>query len=94
MPQIHKCSPKNAAFPQFGPKPNILNLGSSLFFGNGEAALCIESPSVTKSTDAGGSFVRGNLGSNLFRAAEPPPTKSGADKNKPLTDVCASNKLF
>jgi hypothetical protein len=43
-----------------------INLELPNFFGNCEAALRIESPSVTKATDAGGSFVRSNLGSTLF----------------------------
>ena len=71
-----------------------INNGSLIFSGNGEAASCIESPSVAKTTDAGGSFVRSGLGSILFRAAEPPPTKTGATTKTYNGRVCFEQILF
>jgi hypothetical protein len=60
-----------------------INLALPDFFGNGEATPRIESLSVAKPTDAGGSFIGSNLSSTLFGAAEAPPTKSGADNKNP-----------
>jgi hypothetical protein len=68
-----------------------INLELPNFFGNGEAALRIESASVTKSTDAGGSFVRATWA--LFYFGPPSLHQLNPGRiTKTLTDVCASNK--